>query len=335
MSTFRALLAAEPDGTPARLVERTDDQLGDGDVLVEVAWASVNYKDALAVTGRAPVVRRFPLVAGIDLAGRVVEAPPDGPDVGSHVVVTGCGLGEDRDGGFAERARVQAGWCVPLASAEEARWAITVGTAGFTAMLCVLALERLGALEGEAPPVLVTGAAGGVGSFAVALLAASGAHVVAGTGRPQEAAYLHRLGAAEVVARADLLAGPDRPLDRERFAAAVDVAGGPLLARVLAQVRAGGSVAACGLAGGADLHTTVYPFILRGITLAGINAVWPAPAIRAAAWARLRATLPGGLLGEVAEEIDLDDVIERAPEVLDGQVRGRLVVKVAPAGASA
>ena len=332
MTRFRALLAAEPDGTPARLVGLAEDELGDGDVTVEVAWASLNYKDALAVTGRSPVVRRFPLVAGIDLAGRVVESPPGGPAVGSYVVVTGCGLGEDHDGGFAERARVQAGWCVPLASAEEARWAITVGMAGFTAMLCVLGLERLGALDGHEPPVLVTGAAGGVGSFAVALLAARGAHVVAGTGRPEEAAYLRRLGADEVVARADLLAGPDRPLGRERFAAAVDVAGGPLLARVLTAVRAGGAVAACGLAGGSDLHTTVYPFILRGVTLMGINAVWPDPTVRAAAWARLRAELPAGLVGGVAEEIDLADVIDRAPQVLDGRVRGRLVVRVAPAG---
>lgn len=327
---YRALLAAEPAGPPARLVEREHDELDEGDVTVEVAWASLNYKDALAVTGGAPVVRRFPLVAGIDLAGRVLEAPPGGPAPGSHVVVTGCGLGEDHDGGFAERARVQAGWCVPLASADEARWAITIGTAGFTAMLCVLALERLGALEEDRKgrPVLVTGAAGGVGSFAVALLAARGSRVVAATGRPGEAAYLRRLGAEEVMDRADLLAGPDRPLGRERYAAAVDVAGGALLARVLSEVRSEGAVAACGLAGGAELHTTVYPFILRGVTLRGINAVWPAPPLREEAWARLRAALPAGLVEQVGDEIGLDEVVERAVDVLEGRVRGRLVVRV-------
>ena len=326
---YRALLAAGPDGMPARLVERDEDDLDEGDVTVEVTWAGLNYKDALAVTGRAPVARRFPLVAGIDLAGRVVDAPAGGPAPGSYVVVTGCGLGEDHDGGFAERARVAAAWCVPLASAAEARWAATIGTAGFTAMLSVLALERLGALDDPGGrPVLVTGSAGGVGSFAVALLAARGSPVVAATGRPEEEGYLRRLGAGEVLERADLLGGPDRPLGRERFAAAVDVAGGRLLARVLAQIRAGGAVAACGLAGGAELETTVYPFILRGVTLTGINSVWPDPGVRRAAWARLRADAPTGLADEVGAEIALDEVVARAPDVLDGRVRGRLLVRV-------
>lgn len=336
MPTHRALLAAEPDGTPARVVERSDDELDDGDVTVEVAWASLNYKDALAVTGSAPVVRRFPLVAGIDLAGRVLDAPAGGPAVGSYVVATGCGLGEDHDGGFADRARLWADWCVPVASAQEARWAITLGMAGFTAMLCVLTLERLGSLDGdpEDRPVLVTGASGGVGSFAVALLAARGSRVAAATGRPEEADYLRRLGAAEVLPRSELLAGPARPLGRERFAAAVDVVGGEVLARVLSQVRSGGSVAACGLAGGSALETTVYPFILRGVTLAGVNAVWPDPALRRVAWDRLRRTLPPEAVGEVGTEVDLADVAARAVDVLEGRVRGRLIVRVGgpPAG---
>jgi len=329
--SFKAVLAAEPDGTPARLVQLGAEDLDSGDVTVEVAWSSLNYKDALALTGAAPVVRRFPLVCGIDLAGVVVSSESPVLEVGTHVVATGCGLGEDHDGGYAGRARVDAGWCVPLASAEEARWAISIGTAGFTAMLSVLALERVGALgQGQGDrPVLVTGAAGGVGSFAVALLAARGIEVVAATGRPEEADYLTHLGAARIVSRADLLEAPTRPLDKERYSAAVDVVGGAILARVLAQVASGGAVAACGLAGGSDLSTTVYPFILRGVTLAGINAVWPAPSLRQEAWQQLRSTLPGGLVDAVVHTIDLEQVIDRAPDLLSGSVRGRLLIRVA------
>lgn len=329
---FRALLAAEPDGTPARFVERTEADLEDGDVTIEVAWSSLNYKDALAITGSAPVVRKFPLVCGIDLAGRVVASASSSVPTGSHVVVTGCGLGEDRDGGYSGMARVPGAWCVVLGSADEARRAVAIGTAGLTAMLCVLALERNGLLDGASAedrlPVLVTGAAGGVGSFAVAILAGLGLRVVASTGRPEEASYLHDLGAAEILDRQDLLAGKSRPLDKERYAGAVDVVGGATLARVLSQIRHGGAVAACGLAGGADLATTVHPFILRGVTLAGVNAVWPAPPVRIEAWRRLGEDVPAGLIEEIANVVALDDVRTWAPELLAGRVRGRLVVEV-------
>jgi acrylyl-CoA reductase (NADPH) len=328
---YRALLAAEPDGTPARLVERSSDELDEGDVTVEVGWSSLNYKDALAVTGNAPVVRRFPLVCGIDLAGRVISSTTPELSKGTIVVATGCGLGEEHDGGFAELARLHAHWCVPLASRDEARWAATIGTAGFTAMLAVLALERLGVLSSaQGAPVLVTGAAGGVGSFAVALLAKRGLEVVALTGRLGEADYLNHLGATQVISRDEFLSEPRRPLARERYAGAVDVAGGEVLARVLAQIRAGGAVAACGMAAGGVLETTVYPFILRGTTLAGINSVWPPSSLRMEAWRRLRSELPASLVEEIGTTIGLDEVIARAPDVLGGRVRGRLVVRVGP-----
>ena len=276
---IRAVLAAEPDpapdGTPGRLVDLLESDLPREPVTVRVRYSSLNYKDGLAVTGRGRVVRTFPMVAGVDLAG-IVEAS-DHPSYapGDQVIATGFGLGEEHWGGFCELARVRPEWLVRIPAGKDARWAMAVGTAGLTSMLCVLALERAGlSVEAaEAWPIVVTGAAGGVGSVAVALLAQRGYHVTAVSGRPEQAGYLEQLGATEVIPRADLADAPPRPLDKERWAGGVDAVGGTTLATVLRQTRYGGVVAACGLTGGADLPTTVHPFILRGVTLAGVESV--------------------------------------------------------------
>jgi len=328
---FPALLAAEPDGTPARLVGLEEADLDEGDVTVAIAWSSLNYKDALAVTGRAPVVRRFPMVCGIDLAGRVTASTHPGLSLGDEVVVVGCGLGENHTGGYAGLARVPGSWCVRLPPGLDLRRSMAIGTAGFTAMLAVLALERVGiSPEGLAePPVLVTGAAGGVGSIAVAVLARLGYRVAASTGRPGEAAYLRRLGASEVLQRAELADGPRRSLGDERFSAAIDVVGGETLANVLSQVRRDGAVAACGLAGGGELPASVYPFVLRGVTLAGVNSTWPPPGWRERAWQRLATDLPAELLDEMTVVEPLSRVPELAGALLSGAVRGRVVVEVA------
>ena len=330
-ATFRALLAAEADGTPARIVELEEADLDEGDVTIAVAWSSLNYKDALAVTGRAPVVRRFPMVCGVDLAGRVAASSSPALAPGDEVLVVGCGLGEDHAGGYAGLARVPGAWCVRLPPGIDLRRSMAIGTAGFTAMLAVLALERVGIspIALAERPVLVTGAAGGVGSIAVALLARLGYRVTASTGRPEEAAYLRRLGASEVLARAGLAEGPGRPLCNERFGAAIDVVGGGTLANVLSRVCRDGAVAACGLAGGGELPTSVYPFILRGVTLAGVNSTWPPPGWREQAWQRLARDLPAELLGEMTTVEPLSRVPELAASLLSGGVRGRVVVEVA------
>ncbi len=329
-NSFRAVLAAEPDGPSGRLVTLSSDELPDEAVTVRVAYSSLNYKDGLAVTGKGRVVRRFPMVCGVDLAGEVESSTDPRWTAGDHVIVTGYGLGEEHWGGYSELARVKAEWLVGVPESRDARWAMSVGTAGLTAMLCVLALERHD-LTPEAAgedPVVVTGAAGGVGSVAVALLAELGYKVTAVSGRPEHEAYLRRLGATEILARAELADAAPRALDRERWSAAVDAVGGTTLAAVLRQTRYAGCVAACGLAGGAELPTTVHPFILRGVTLAGVESVRVPLELRRRAWARLSSGLPTSLL----EEMTVVEPLERVPalgeEILEGRTRGRVVIDV-------
>ena len=329
-SSFRAILAAEPDGPSGRLANLSRDELPEDAVTVRVACSSLNYKDGLAVTGKGRVVRKFPMVCGVDLAGEVEESSDPAWSAGDQVIVTGFGLGEDHWGGYAELARVRPEWIVRVPAGRDARWAMSVGTAGLTAMLCVLALERHD-LTPEAAgdhPIVVTGAAGGVGSVAVALLAELGYKVAAVSGRPEHEAYLRRLGAAEVVPRAELADAPPRALDRERWFGGVDAVGGTTLATVLRQTRYGGCVAACGLAGGADLPTTVHPFILRGVTLAGVESVQAPLALRTLAWERLATGLPLDPLVEMTAVEPLERVPELAEEILAGRTRGRIVIDV-------
>jgi acrylyl-CoA reductase (NADPH) len=328
MSDFvvRAVLAAEPDGPPGRLADLRADQLPEGDLLLRVACSSLNYKDGLAVTGRAPVVRRFPMVCGVDLAGEVLESAGGPFAAGDQVVVTGFGLGEEHWGGFATYARVRSEWAVRLPAGMSAEEAMACGTAGLTAMLCVLALERHGLAPGGDLPVLVTGAAGGVGSVAVALLANLGYAVAASSGRPEQEPYLRDLGATSIVPRHELAAAPPKALEREQFAAAVDAVGGAVLATALRRTRYGGTVAACGLAGGADLATTVHPFILRGVTLAGIESVRCPLPLREVAWGRLASGLRPGQLAAMSTVEPLERVPALAEEILAGRTRGRVVV---------
>lgn len=326
---YDAILIEKSAGTShARLTQIDDAQLPSGDVTIRVAYSTLNYKDALAITGKGPVVRNFPMVPGIDFAG-VVEAS-ENPDwkPGDRVVLNGWGVGETHWGGLAAKARVKSEWLVPLQAPFTMRQAATIGTAGYTAMLCVLALERHG-VHPAAGEVLVTGAAGGVGSVAVAILAKLGYAVVAATGRPTEAEYLTRLGAREVMDRAAFVE-PGKPLARERWAGAVDVVGGQVLANVCAAMRYRGVVAACGLAGGMALPITVAPFILRGITLAGIDSVMCPKAERLEAWGRLARDLDVHHFAELTEEVALADAMATADRLLAGQVRGRVVVPVAP-----
>jgi len=301
--------------------------LMDGDVLVAVSHSTLNYKDGLAITGRAPVVRRWPMIPGIDLAGKVLESGSAEWTPGDQVVLNGWGMGETHLGAYAERARVRAEWLVPLPAAFTPAQAMAIGTAGYTAMLCVLALERHG-LTPSAGPILVTGAAGGVGSVAVALLARLGWHVIASTGRPQEADYLHSLGAAEILDRAEL-SQPGKPMARERWAAAIDAVGSHTLANALAGCRYGGAVAACGLAAGMDLPASVAPFILRGVALFGIESVMCPRERRLDAWRRLASDLDASRLEAMTTTVGLADAIALAPKILEGQVRGRVVVDVA------
>jgi acrylyl-CoA reductase (NADPH) len=287
----------------------------------------VNYKDGFAVTGKAPVVRRFPMIAGVDAAATVVASSHPAWKAGDKVLLNGWGCGETHLGVYAERARVKGDWLIALPAGLTSRDAMAIGTAGYTAMLCVMALERHG-ITPASGPVIVTGAAGGVGSVAVALLAKLGYQVVASTGRPAEAEYLKGLGAAEVIARADLT-GPVRPLAKERWVAGVDTVGSTTLANVLSMTRYGGAVAACGLAGGMDLPTTVAPFILRAVSLLGIESVVAPIALRKEAWARLAKDLDRHKLAQMTEEINLGGVIDAGKKIVEGGVRGRLVVKIA------
>jgi acrylyl-CoA reductase (NADPH) len=324
---FKAVVIRKSDsGQSIALSEVDDNALMDGDVTFRVEWSTVNYKDGLAVTGKAPVVRRFPMIPGVDGAGTVETSAHPAWKPGDKVILNGWGCGETHLGCYAEKARVKGDWLVPLAAGITTREAMEIGTAGYTAMLCLMALERHG-LTPDRGPALVTGAAGGVGSVAVALLAGAGYQVVASTGRIQEANYLKSLGASEVIGR-DELTGPVRPLAKERWAAAIDTVGSTTLANVLSMTRYGGAVAACGLAGGMDLPATVAPFILRGVSLLGVDSVMSPQKLRREAWNRLDSDLDRAKLGAMAKEVGLADVIETGRQIVEGQVRGRIVVKI-------
>jgi len=324
---FKAIVITKTDsGTAAALTDFDEQGLMDGDVTLRPEWSTVNYKDGLAVTGKGPVVRRFPMIAGIDTAAVVEASAHTAWKPGDKVVLNGWGCGETHLGFYAEKARVKGDWLVALPAGITNRDAMAIGTAGYTAMLAVMALERAGVAPGSGP-VVVTGAAGGVGSVAVALLARLGYQVVASTGRPAETAYLKDLGASEVIARADLT-GPVRPLAKERFAGGIDTVGSTTLANVLSMTRYGGAVAACGLVGGMDLPMTVAPFILRAVSLLGIDSVMAPLALRKEAWERLEKDLDRRKLAQMTEEIDLGGVIEAGKKIVEGGVRGRLVVKI-------
>jgi acrylyl-CoA reductase (NADPH) len=320
------LIERDPPPYRASLKKLEESQLPAGDVSVRVEYSTLNYKDALAITGKGPVVRQFPLVPGIDFAGTVDESSNPGFKRGDKVLLNGWGVGEAHWGGLAQLARVKADWLIPLPGALTTRQAMAVGTAGYTAMLCVMALERHGVTPGDGE-ILVTGAAGGVGSIAVALLSKLGFRVAAMTGRPAESGFLTELGAAEIMDRA-AYAGAGRPLAKERWAGAIDVVGSHTLANVCASLRYGGVVAACGLAGGMDFPGTVAPFILRGIALAGIDSVMRPRPDRVEAWRRLSRDLELNKLELLTVEISLAQALERAATILEGQVRGRIVVDV-------
>lgn len=324
---FSAILVErDPPPYRASVKKLEESQLPAGDVTVRVEYSTLNYKDALAITGKGPVVRQFPLVPGIDFAGTVEESSNPSYKRGDKVLLNGWGVGEAHWGGLAQIARVKADWLIPLPEALTTRQAMAVGTAGYTAMLCVMALERHGLAPGDGE-ILVTGAAGGVGSIAVALLSKLGFRVAAMTGRPAESGFLRELGAAEIVDRA-AYAGAGKPLAKERWAGAIDVVGSHTLANVCASLRYGGVVAACGLAGGMDFPGTVAPFILRGITLAGIDSVMRPRPDRVEAWRRLSRDLELHKLELLTVEISLSQALERAAQFLAGQIRGRIVVDV-------
>lgn len=314
--------------TTGLITDLGDDDLMPGDVTVDVEFSSINFKDGLAIMGRPGVIRDYPLIPGIDLVGTVAEADASSPwSAGDRVLLNGWGVGESHHGGLAERARVRSEWLVRAPEALSSRRIAAIGTAGYTAMLGVLALERAGALEHSDGSVLVTGAAGGVGSVAIALLSRLGHHVTASTGRMGEADYLRALGADEIIDRAEL-SEPGKPLQAQRWAAAIDSVGGPTLANVLAQTCYGGTVAACGLAQSPDLPSTVMPFILRGVTLAGINSVMAPASLREQAWRRLASDLDLDLLDSLTETVPLADAPAVADRILTGGVRGRTVVDV-------
>ena len=324
---FKALQLSKSDAGFSAVVTDTDEsQLPAGDVLVQVDYSSLNYKDGLAITNSGPVVRNWPMVAGIDGAGTVLESSHASWKAGDQFVHNGWGLGETRWGLMAERARLQGDWLVKLPTAFSTRQAMAIGTAGYTAMLCVLALERHGVKPGDGD-VLVTGATGGVGSVAIAVLSRLGYSVVAATGKSSEESYLKQLGAARVMDRAEL-SSPGKPLQKERWAAVVDAVGSHTLANACAQTRYGGVVAACGLAQGADFPTTVMPFILRGITLAGIDSVMAPLAHRQLAWDRLAKDLDPAKLETMVEEVPLSRAAEKAAELMAGKIRGRVVIKI-------
>ena len=322
---FKGILIEKDDnGQRVALKDIDDSQLPQNDVTVRVAYSTMNYKDALAITGSSPVVRSFPMVPGIDFAGTVEASRHPDYQPGDQVVLNGWGVGEKHWGGLAEMACVEAGWLVPLQSPFTLKQAMGIGTAGYTAMLCVLALEKHGIKPADGT-VLVTGAAGGVGSVAVSVLAKLGYDVAAMTGRAEEADYLRSLGASQIIDRAGY-SEPGRPLGKERWAAAIDVAGSHVLANVCAEIRYGGVVAACGLAAGMDFPATVAPFILRGVTLAGVDSVMAPKAVRLEAWRRLARDLDISRLETLVHEVALQDVIATAPQLLAGKIRGRVVV---------
>ncbi|RWQ27260.1 MDR family oxidoreductase [Mesorhizobium sp.] len=320
--TFKAILVsrdAEKKQSVA-ITDLTEADLMEGDVTVAVEATTVNYKDGLAISGKAPVIRRWPLVPGIDFAGTVISSSHADWRTGDKVILNGWGVGETHFGAYAERARVKGDWLVPLPQGMSPHDAMAVGTAGYTAMLCVIALERHGIVP-ERGPVVVTGAAGGVGSVAVSILSSLGYHVVASTGRSAESSYLTDLGASEVISR-DELAQPAKPLAKERWAGGVDAVG----SHVLSMTSYGGAVAACGLAGGMDLPTSVAPFILRGVCLLGIDSVMAPKTVRMEAWRRIGTDLDLQKLANLSTTIGFDGIIDAAHDIVEGKVRGRVVV---------
>jgi acrylyl-CoA reductase (NADPH) len=324
MATFKGVQVTQEEGRlVARIAVLDDEDLDPGDVTVAVEYSTVNYKDGLAISGRGGIIKRFPMIPGIDLAGTVVASSHPAFQAGDAVVLNGYEAGVTHQGGFAQRARVPGDWLVKLPAGLSTRQAAAIGTAGFAAVLCVLALERGGVHAGE---VLVTGAAGGVGSVAIAILAKRGYRVLASTGRAVEEAYLRSLGSAEIIDRATLSAPAQRPLGAERWDGAVDTVGSHTLVNVLAQTRYGGTVAACGLAQGMDLPGSMAPFILRGVTLAGVDTVNAAMRVREQAWARLATDLDPDLLARMTSTIGLGEAAARAVEVLQGAVRGRTLI---------
>lgn len=327
MASFKAIRIDKADkGTTAQLAQFDEAELMDGDVTVRVEWSTLSYKDGLALTGKAPVVRRFPMIAGIDFAGTVEASSHPQWKAGDKVVCTGWGMGETHLGAYAEKARVKGDWLVALPQGLSARDAMAIGTAGFTAMLSVLALEKHG-ISPKSGPVVVTGAAGGVGSVATAVLSKLGYHVIASTGRASEADYLKEIGAAEIIDRNELSPAA-KPLAKERWAGGVDSVGSTTLANLLSMTKYGGAIAACGLAAGMDLPSSVAPFILRGVCLLGIDSVMCPIEPRKAAWQRLASDLDRTKLAEITHEIPLDQVSEWGAKILAGQVRGRIVVKI-------
>lgn len=324
---FRALMLENAPAFSASLQSVDDSRLPAGDVTVLVAYSTLNYKEGLAITNKLPVVRQWPMVAGVDGAGTVLESSHPDWKPGDGFVHNGWGVGETHWGCLAERARLKGDWLVRLPAAFTARQAMAIGTAGYTAMLCVLALEDSGITPGVGGEVLVTGATGGVGSLAVALLSSLGHQVVASTGKASEEAYLRQLGASAIIDRAEL-AKPGKSMQKERWAAVVDAVGSYTLANALAQTRYGGVVAACGLAQGQDLPTTVHPFILRRVSLLGVDSVMAPRTIRQRAWDRLAIDLDVAKLESMVEEITLDDAIAKAQVLMDGKVRGRVVVRI-------
>ena len=327
MERFKALLVTKAEkGQSVAWGEMGESDLMEGDVTVKVTHSTVNYKDGLAITGKSPVVRRFPMIPGIDFAGVVENSTHKDFKEGDKVILNGWGVGETHLGGYAQKARVKGDWLVPLPAGLSPAEAMAIGTAGYTAMLCVMALERHG-MTPDRGPAIVTGAAGGVGSVAIALLAKLGWHVIASTGRASEEVYLRGLGAAEIIDRGELSA-PGKPLGKERWAAGVDSVGSHTLANVLAQTKYAGAVAACGLAQGMDLPASVAPFILRGVALLGVDSVMAPQALRQEAWSRLARDLDRAKLAAMTTEAKLDDVLKLGPDILAGKTRGRVVVAI-------
>jgi acrylyl-CoA reductase (NADPH) len=327
MAKFKAIVVEKADkGQAVSLTEFDEANLMDGDVTVRIHWSTINYKDGLAITGKSPVVRRFPMIPGVDFAGEVESSSDPKWKPGDTVILNGWGTGETHLGAYAQKSRVKGSWLVRLPPGMTERDAMAVGTAGYTAMLAVMALERHG-LKPSSGAILVTGAAGGVGSVAIAILAKLGFSVIASTGRAEEADYLKSLGAAEIITRAEL-AAPPRPLAKERWAGGIDSVGSTTLVNALSMTKYGGAVAACGLAGGMDLPGSVAPFILRGVSLLGIDSVQCALELRTEAWRRLASDLDRGKLQQMTREIGLNEVISVAGTILEGRVRGRIVVKI-------
>jgi len=324
--TFKAIVVSrdEEKKQSVAIVDMTEDALMEGDVTVRVEATTVNYKDGLAITGKAPVVRRWPLIPGIDLAGTVLHSDSEEWKPGDQVILNGWGVGETHHGAYAGIARLKGEWLVPLPEGITPRQAMAIGTAGYTSMLCVMALERHG-IDPSRGPVVVSGAAGGVGSIAIALLSKLGYHVIASTGRPEEAEFLRGLGAAEIIERAELQV-PVKPLGKERWAGGIDTVGSTTLANMLSMTAYGGAVAACGLAGGMDLPATVAPFILRGVSLLGVDSVMAPRPLRLEAWRRLQQDLDLSLLDSLSSTITFNDILNSARDIVEGKIRGRVVV---------